>query len=385
LIVVKMEVLGGLGKIIKNYDVLSSTYLPEKLPHRDRQIKEMSYYLSFCLRGSTPPHLILEGPTGSGKTAVVKLMLESLQKSTRRTEVLTAYTVASRKSYKNLASLAHSAGCMVSRKGLDFSDAWEWFSGYVGNRILVAVLDEVDKALRTEPSSELLYYLTNRERVCVILVSNQPIMSLIQDLRIRSRLANARFIHFPPYTAPELSDILAERAAKGLAPGSYSRSILDLCGALAMQEGKGDARYALLLLSTSAEIAERKGKRVIEEEDVREADELVRVEWRAAPLLELEPNEQYMMYAIACNEGASHSKIFQFFCQCLERNKLKPPRLTAMRMILYGLEDRGLVETDCRGRGRGKGVEWHIRLSGGLTPEIVLKKLGPILGLEGGP
>jgi len=361
---------------------LTETYLPNKLPHREEQAKQIGGYLSEALRGATPPHMLLEGPAGSGKTAVIKWLLENFKRMADPTRVVVAYAVVSRHSYRNLASLASSVGCRVPRRGMDFGDAWDWFSSHVGARILIAVLDEVDKSLALEPESELLYYLTSRENTCVILISNKGgLLEMIRDLRIRSRLSAPRFIHFPPYTAPELADILADRAKKALAPNAISGEELNLCAAIAVQEAKGDARYAIQLLATAAELAGSKGKSRIDREDIVEANNRVKVNRVVAPIMELEPPYQVMLYTIAKNEGRTEGEIFAEVSKNMKQVGMAYS-LRHMRRMFYELEERGLIKTDVRGRGRGKGVAWLVTLSPELPSEIVAKRLGGMLGLE---
>jgi cell division control protein 6 len=376
------EFLSRPASIITNRAVLSETYLPNRLPHREGQAREIGGYLSEALRGSTPPHLLLEGPAGSGKTAVIKWLIENLKRTADPTRVVTAYAVVSRHSYRNLTALASSIGCRIPRRGMDFGDAWEWFSGHVGQRVLIAVLDEVDKSLALEPESELLYYLTSRENTCVVLISNKGgLLEMIKDLRIKSRLSGPRFIHFPPYTAPELADILADRAKKGLAPNAISDQGLNLCAAIAVQEARGDARYAIQLLATAAELAGSKGKSRIDPEDITEANHKVKVNRVIAPLTELDPAQQLMLYTISKNEGRTEREIFT---EAVRYMKLvgMAYSLRHLRTTFYELEERGLIRTDVRGRGRGKGVAWLVTLSPELPSEIVAKRLGMILGLE---
>ena len=61
------------SRIFKNRDVLLPDYLPNKLPHREEQIRKVASVLAQSLKGYKPNNLFIYGLTGTGKTAVVSL------------------------------------------------------------------------------------------------------------------------------------------------------------------------------------------------------------------------------------------------------------------------------------------------------------------------
>src|SRR3990167_6468777 len=52
--------------------VLRPEYLPEELPHREEQIKQIAGVLSVAFKGEQPHNLLIFGKTGTGKTAAIK-------------------------------------------------------------------------------------------------------------------------------------------------------------------------------------------------------------------------------------------------------------------------------------------------------------------------
>ena len=61
-------------------EVLRPSYLPEKLPHREKQIDQLAQILVTALRGARPSNVLIFGKTGTGKTAVVKYLETQLRK-----------------------------------------------------------------------------------------------------------------------------------------------------------------------------------------------------------------------------------------------------------------------------------------------------------------
>ena len=75
---------------------------------------------------------------------------------------------------------------------------------------------------------------------------------------------------FPPYSRNQLEDILKERAAEVFDEGVLEDTVIPVCAAMAAKN-EGDARMAIDLLRTAADIAERNGDDVITEAHVKSA------------------------------------------------------------------------------------------------------------------
>ena len=49
--------------LIKNRNILQSSYIPEQLPHRDEQIKKIAEILAPCLNRDKPSNILIYGKT----------------------------------------------------------------------------------------------------------------------------------------------------------------------------------------------------------------------------------------------------------------------------------------------------------------------------------
>jgi cell division control protein 6 len=67
-------------KLFINRDLLRSTYIPEILPHREKEITELASILYPALNYETPSNIIMFGKPGVGKTAAVKLVGKELER-----------------------------------------------------------------------------------------------------------------------------------------------------------------------------------------------------------------------------------------------------------------------------------------------------------------
>lgn len=275
------EKFAGNTHIFKDRDVLRHDYLPERLPHRDEQIKRLGETVAPVLKGASCSNIFLYGKTGTGKTAVTRYVLNHLKNKAHEfgAPVKVAYIncrLAGTK-YRVLARLCQGLGVSVPFTGLSVGEVFDRFRiGLDSSRtIYIIVLDEIDVLIKDRGDS-LLYELTRvNETLCnskavLVGISNDLRLKEFLDPRVLSSLSEEEVV-FRPYDARELRIILFERAQLAFLDDALSDGALSLCAALAAAE-HGDARRALDLLRVAGEVAERKDANVVIDEHVREAE-----------------------------------------------------------------------------------------------------------------
>src|SRR4030043_629578 len=67
------------AKIFKDREVLRHDYLPDKLPHRENQIRLLGEAVAPVLKEARCSNIFIYGKTGTGKTAVTKYVLSHLE------------------------------------------------------------------------------------------------------------------------------------------------------------------------------------------------------------------------------------------------------------------------------------------------------------------
>ena len=269
------------ANLFKDREVLRHDYLPEKLPHREDQIRLLGVTVAPVLKDARCSNIFIYGNTGTGKTAVTKYVLSHLEAKAKEYGAPVKFSYVNCRmtgsEYRVFANLSQSVGMTVPFTGLSVGEVFDRFrTGLDASRtILIVVLDEVDALIKNRGDG-LLYELTrinetlNKSKVSIIGISNDLRLKEFLDPRVFSSLSEEEII-FRPYDASELHNILLERSKLSFREGSLSEAALNVCSALAAAE-HGDARRALDLLRVAGEVAERQGANLITEEHVRAAE-----------------------------------------------------------------------------------------------------------------
>lgn len=268
------------SKIFKNKEILHPDYIPETLPHREREIRKLAEILVVALKGERPSNILVYGLTGTGKTAVAKYVVKKLAEKAPALNAKFHYAyVNTRKldtAYRVMASIARSLGLRIPLTGIAISEVYRRYVQALENwgGLHVVVLDEIDYYVRRE-GDDLLYKLVRineeleRAKVSIIGITNDINFVESLDPRVKSSLGEEEIV-FPPYNAEQLYDILKQRAEKAFNPGVISDKVIRYCAGLAARE-HGDARRALDLLRVAGEIAEREGSNIVLVDHVKRA------------------------------------------------------------------------------------------------------------------
>ena len=315
-----MQVVGGIhlavndlfGQLLQveplfaNKEVMRASYTPDDLPHRDAEIRGLGALLVPALRGETPSNVFIYGKTGTGKTACVKYVgKELMSKGTeigKRVNLIYINCEIVDTQYRVLQNIANHLvpaenwSQRIPFTGWPTDEVYEALrrhvDGYVKadeqqwtrdparkpGEVTIIVLDEVDKL----KGDEVLYNLTRingdleQNKVSVIGISNDLKFTEFLDPRVKSSLGEESMI-FAPYDAPQLEDILRQRAHMALKEGVLDNAVVPLCSALAARE-HGDARRALDLLRVAAELCERDRAPKVVEAHVRLAQNKIELD-----------------------------------------------------------------------------------------------------------
>ena len=384
------------AKLFKDREVLRHDYLPEKLPHREDQIRVLGLAVAPVLKAARCSNIFIYGKTGTGKTAVAKYVLSHLESKAKEYGAPVRFCYVNCRmtgsEYRIFASLSQSLGLSIPFTGLSVGEVFERFrNGLDSSRtIFIVVLDEID-ALIKDRGDSLLYELTrinealNKSKVAIIGISNDLRLKEFLDPRVFSSLSEEEMV-FRPYYAGELRNILFERSKLSFYEGCLSEAALSICSALAAAE-HGDARRALDLLRVAGEVAERKGSSNITEEHVRDAEKHIEHNRVMEALQNLTLHSKLVLlsvYQLNKNSGSSANTgeiydVYNELCGELGTNLLTQRRLGT---LINELDVMGLLNSKVVSMGRyGRTKKIRLEISRGLISDVfgTDSRIGPLI------
>jgi len=373
--------------IFENKDVLRSTYAPEELPHREKQIHNIAGILVAALRGETPSNILIYGKTGTGKTVCVKYVGRELEgfgggKGNACVVMYLNCEVVDTQ-YRVLAQLARHFDKDIPMTGWPTDQVYSEFKNAIDSedRTAIIILDEVDKLVKK--GDEILYNLSriNSElknaRVSIIGITNDLKFLEFLDPRVRSSLGEDEII-FPPYDANQLKDILEQRSTTGFRAGVLNSGVISLCSAFAASE-HGDARRALDLLRVSGEIAEREGAGNVSEQHVKLAKNKIELDRIGEVIKTLPTQSKLVLYsailldkmgAVDFTTGEVYNT-YKKLCMSVGIDVLTQRRVTD---LISELDMLGIINATVVSKGRyGRTKEISVSVPSESTMSVLLE------------
>lgn len=354
--------------ILKDGDKLLPSYLPNEIPHREKDVQQILQYYSNSL--SSPETASLKfyqivGPVGSGKTVA------TLKAGERMKEYAKSKGINLKVAYVNPRQHGNTR-LMLFRRMVQAVEPNIFSASYSAEELLIELLkylnrndrymlmifDELDYSV-AQSKEQIVYNLTRLNEIlpgerCRVL----GIIFTARSLTYQSRLDEAElsslgryYVKFEPYNSQQVYDILEKRVYEALEPGTISDEVLKYIADLTSSPPvNGDIRYGLSLLYNACMLAQNRGDAKVMLDHVRHVFGVINPSLTEEELMYLPQEEKMILYAIANGLKYSSSPYLSFdqiLSQVQDIVKKKDDRKIDLKNVVKGVQDladRGIIE-----------------------------------------
>ena len=255
--------------IFKAENTLDINYIPERLPHREKELSLLSqlFISLLTIPNSLSRKIIITGCMGIGKTATVKIFGNMLHTTAQKRGINIKYIHINcrkeRTSYKVLINIIRQIQINFPKRGYSPQDLLEVILNTLQNKNLhiLLVLDELNYLINKD--DDLIYSLTRMYDDSYNCPQRISIIGIVRDLSCLNNLDSStistlqsNIIKFNTYSVEQIYDILKYRIKLSLKEDIINDDLLKMLSEITYD--KGDLRYGLNVLWKACKIAESK-------------------------------------------------------------------------------------------------------------------------------
>ncbi|MHA2192824.1 MAG: ORC1-type DNA replication protein [Candidatus Thorarchaeota archaeon] len=357
--------------VFKAEQLLSIDYVPETLPHREPELRALaqSFKTLISSPGHTSQKFIIEGPVGTGKTAVTKRFADQMVKAATRRGIrlhkLHINCRVSKSTYLVYLRMLREFKPRFPRRGHSPEEILQMVVEVLDeeDRYLLLILDELDYFIR-QRGADILYDLTRLmddrlnalQRLSVIGVGRKiPLDESILDQSTLSTLQR-NILRFDQYASSALYDILKGRIDAAFELDAVMDETLQLICDIASE--RGDARYAIELLWRAGKQADSTNSRKVIPDYARKAKADTHPELRKEVFAALPRQNMLLLLAAArqlkVNRGAyiTMGELEEMYRPICEEYNEEPRAHTQIWEWVQDLNAHGLLDTKRSGAGQ---------------------------------
>ena len=373
---------------------LSLDFVPDVLVYREVEERRLARVLMGVLDGYLPPMVRVFGRPGTGKTVLVRSVLERFSRFYG--EAGFRFYYLNLKGCKTVFSAANAVLSALSGRrlpvnlGVDrvFHGIWDEIRALKrgGRLFIVFALDEVDAIFfdrHFNPSDFFYRFLRHRVyledpaiSISLFAITNNPWALESLDGRVKSSMGS-EVVMFSAYSKEELVDILRARAMEAFRPGGLGEGVIELCAELVSGES-GDARRAIDLLRVCGEVADEVESEKVERGHVEKAWSRVEREWVEEVIEDLPENAKRLLAllaeAVLDRERVTVKELYGAYKEYCSERGLTPLGEKRVLDLVNEMDMLGVVEALNLSRGR-YGYAKVVSLR--LDAEAVLDLLDP--------
>lgn len=299
--------------VFKDESKLDINYVPQKLPHRESELRLLMEFFSFVTRcpERMAQRVIITGDVGTGKTVLAQHFGVNITSEANRRGVKFRYI------HVNCREFRGSILPIIHQTLIAFRPTYP-SRGYSEQEVLSALmqvldeekvsvvltLDEFDSIIENE-GSDAVYKLTRLQEMRQGKPQRLSFIFIMRDLKAIEQLdASSKstlqrsIINLERYGKQQLIDILSDRVAMAFELGTVEEDVVALIAELAFKE-TGNARFGIELLWRAGKYADSHDAEMVEPECVRLAVSSIIPTMRRSDLASLGLHEKLFLLAVA--------------------------------------------------------------------------------------
>jgi len=361
--------------VFKDETKLDITYIPNRLPHRDRELRLLMEFFSFILQfpAKMAQRVIIFGDVGTGKTVLSQRFGVDITHEANKLGINLRYVHVNCREYRgslflilyHIVSVFHPT---FPRRGYSAEELLRILLQILDeeNAYVILALDEFESLVERE-NSEAVYKLTRLQEIRQDKPQRLSLICILRDLKAIERLdastrstLQSNIISLMKYSKQQLIDILNDRVSLAFKSLTVPEDTISLTAEIAFSEG-GNARFGIELLWRAGKYADAEDLDVVTPEFVRKAVSSIIPTMRKSDLASLRFHEKLFLLGIAriFKEGQkayiSLTDAEQAYAVVCEEFNMKPHSHTQLWKYLQTLSHVGIVETEVSAAGnRGR-------------------------------
>ncbi|NPA97275.1 MAG: ORC1-type DNA replication protein [Crenarchaeota archaeon] len=273
--------------VFKNKEVLYPEYVPERLPHREEQLRQLAeiFRVMVLSPGSASMRAMLVGGVGVGKTATARVFGRELRRLARERGIEIRYIHINchrdRTLYEVVAEMVRQMGAPIPLRGLSPREMMLALMNYMekNNIYALVTLDEFDYFVSVA-GNDAVYFIVRlydeypdaKKRMSFIFIARDLSSLDYLDPATMSYILK-HVIRFDAYKSHELFDILADRRDQAFYEGTVDDEVIQYIADVEGVDrgGEGNARAAIEALLLAGEAADYEHSHRVTIEHVRKA------------------------------------------------------------------------------------------------------------------
>jgi cell division control protein 6 len=299
--------------VFKDEAKLDINYIPQTLPHREKEHHLLMEFFSFVTRcpDRMTQRVIITGDVGTGKTVLAQHFGASITSEANKRAIKLRYVhVNCREYHGSLPPILHHAVTIFRPKyparGYSVEEVLATLMQVLDeeNAFIVLTLDEFDSLIENE-GADAVYKLTRLQEMRQGKPQRLSFIFIMRSLKVLDQLdASARstlqrsIINLERYSKSQLVDILNDRVSMAFELGAVEEDVVDLIAELAFSE-TGNARFGIELLWRAGKYADAQEAGMVEAECVRMAVSNIIPGMRRSDLAGLGLHEKLFLLAVA--------------------------------------------------------------------------------------